>query len=208
MHSKKSNSIIFCFMQTVNSSGNFDARTTWVYDDESKTLLCYLEHKIPLDGNFYALLTPVDTPVCLFRFYGDNDPELISATTDPSLHDSILSVADAILEEHDLILVRSAVSLTVSGDLNEAERDDVEADDEEFDDDDELDDDDSAESETYELLASFIFEDQEYGLYIPLDPFFIVARLSDNRAQLVEGEEFDQVQSRIEFELARRGLLN
>nr|AUG32260.1 hypothetical protein PLO_261 [Paulinella longichromatophora] len=193
-------------MNTENSSSNFDARTVLVYDNEDKTLLCFLEHRMPLDGKSYALLTPVDTPVCLFRFYGDNDPELIDSILTPELSESILSVADVVLEEHDLILVRSAVSLTVSGDLDEGERDDFE---EDLDiEDGDYDDDYSTESETYELLASFIVKDQEYGLYIPLDPFFIVARIDNDIAKLVEGEEFDQVQPRIEFELARRGLLN
>jgi hypothetical protein len=60
------------------------------------------------------------------------------------------------------------------------------------------------ESETYELLVNFLVEDQEYGLYIPLDPFFVVARMEGNEAMLVEGEEFDRVQPRIEAELDER----
>ena len=47
-------------------------------------------------------------------------------------------------------------------------------------------------------------EDQEYGLYIPLDPFFVVARMHNGEAVLVEGEEFDRVQPRIEAELDDR----
>ena len=62
------------------------------------------------------------------------------------------------------------------------------------------------ESETYELLVSFLVEEQEYGLYIPLDPFFVVARMDDGAALLVEGEEFDRVQPRIEAELDEQGL--
>jgi len=46
--------------------------------------------------------------------------------------------------------------------------------------------------------------DQEYGLYIPLDPFFVVARMEDGQAVLVEGEEFERVQPRIEAELEER----
>jgi hypothetical protein len=130
----------------------------------------------------------VDTPVCLFRLDDDEDPELIDTidATEP-----ILSVADVVLQEHDLTLVRSAVTLTVSGELDEPE---------ELDDDEDADDD----SETYELLVSFLVDEREYGLYIPLDPFFVVARMDGNGAVLVEGEEFERVQPRIEAELEER----
>lgn len=166
-----------------------DVPTVLVHDSRGRQLLCFLEQLIPLDGHDYVLLTPVDTPVCLFRLDDDEDPELIDTidATEP-----ILSVADVVLQEHDLTLVRSAVTLTVSGELDEPEPEDL--DDEDADDD----------SETYELLVSFLADEQEYGLYIPLDPFFVVARMDGNGAVLVEGEEFERVQPRIEAELEER----
>jgi len=39
-----------------------------------------------------------------------------------------------------------------------------------------------------------------------LDPFFIVGKLEDGEVKLVEGEEFDKIQSGIEAELEERGL--
>jgi len=62
------------------------------------------------------------------------------------------------------------------------------------------------ESETFELLVSFMVQEQEYGLYIPLDPFFVVARMTDGQAILIEGEEFDKIQPLIEVELEDREL--
>ncbi len=170
---------------------NGEVPTVLVRDDEGRDLLCFLEELIPLDDKDYALLTPVDTPVSLFRLIEGNDPELIAtiASSEP-----ILSVADVVLQEHDLTLVRSAVTLTVNGELDEPDPEELE--DEETDDD----------SETYELLVSFMVQEQEYGLYIPLDPFFVVARMTDGHAKLVEGEEFDQIQPRIEVELEAREL--
>ena len=53
---------------------------------------------------------------------------------------------------------------------------------------------------------SFLVDEQEYGLYIPLDPFFVVARMEDGSAVLVEGEDFDRIQPRIEAELDEREL--
>ena len=116
-----------------------------------------------------------------------SDLETLDAT------EPILSVADVVLQEHDLTLIRSAVTLTVNGELDEPDPDDLE-DDEEADD----------ESETYELLVSFLVDEVEYGLYIPLDPFFVVARINGAEAQLVEGEEFERIQPRIEAEIEDR----
>jgi len=170
--------------------GSGDVPTVLVRDGHGRQLLCFLEQLIPLDGHDYALLTPVDTPVCLFRLRDDEDPELIE-TLEAS--EPILSVADVVLQEHDLTLVRSAVTLTVSGELEEPDPDDLEDDE-----------DGDEESETYELLVSFLADEQEYGLYIPLDPFFVVARIEGGEGVLVEGEEFERVQPRIEAELDER----
>ena len=172
------------------SSG--DVPTVLVRDSEGKDLLCFLEQLIPLDGQDYALLTPVDTPVSLFRLQDAGDPEPITsiASSEP-----ILSVADVVLQEHELTLVRSAVTLTVSGELDEPDPDEL---------DDEDEDDGDEDAETYELLVSFMVDEQEYGLYIPLDPFFVVARMVDGQAELVEGEAFDRIQPRIEAELEER----
>jgi hypothetical protein len=171
-------------------TGSGDVPTVLVRDGQNRQLLCFLEQLIPLDGHDYALLTPVDTPVCLFRLRDDEDPELIE-TLEAS--EPILSVADVVLQEHDLTLVRSAVTLTVSGELEEPDPDDLEDDE-----------DGDEESETYELLVSFLADEQEYGLYIPLDPFFVVARIEGGEGVLVEGEEFERVQPRIEAELDER----
>lgn len=182
-------------MSDVSSlSGSGDVPTVMVQDGKGKELLCFLEQLIPLDGNDYALLTPVDTPVCLFRLSDEEEPELLEGQ---DANEPILSTAEVVLQEHDLTLVRSAVTLTVAGELEEPDPEDLEADGDDQDDGDE-------DAETYELLVSFMVADQEYGLYIPLDPFFVVARMEDGHAVLVEGEEFERVQPRIEAELEER----
>ena len=176
-------------MSTTNK--NDDVPTLLVKDSQGSDLLCFLEQVVPLEGNEYALLTPVDTPVSLFQLIDDNDPKLIETI---EKNEPILEVADVVLQEHDLRLVRSAITLTVSGELDEPEPEEVEEED--------IDD----ESETYELLVNFRVDDNEYGLYIPLDPFFIVGKLEDGEVKLVEGEEFDKIQSGIESQLEERGL--
>ena len=107
-------------MRDPGPSGSGDVPTVLVRGSEGQDLLCFLEQLIPLDGKDYALLTPVDTPVSLFRLKDEGDPEPITtiASSEP-----ILSVADVVLQEHDLTLVRSAVTLTVSGELEEPDPD-------------------------------------------------------------------------------------
>ena len=170
---------------------NDEVPTLLVKDSQGSDLLCFLEQVVPLEGKEYALLTPVDTPVSLFQLIDDQDPKLIE-TIDKN--EPILEVADIVLQEHDLRLIRSAITLTVSGELDEPEPEEIEEGD--------IDD----ESETYELLVNFRVDDNEYGLYIPLDPFFIVGKLENGEVKLVEGEEFDKIQSGIESELEERGL--
>ena len=176
-------------MSTTNK--NDEVPTLLVKDSQGSDLLCFLEQVVPLEGNEYALLTPVDTPVSLFQLIDDQDPKLIETI---EKNEPILEVADVVLQEHDLRLVRSAITLTVSGELDEPEPEEIEEED--------IDD----ESETYELLVNFRVESNEYGLYIPLDPFFIVGKLENGEVKLVEGEEFDKIQSGIEAELEEREL--
>ena len=178
-------------MPNTDSTNSEQVPTILVKDSSGSDLLCFLEQIVPIKGLDYGLLTPVDTPVSLFRLNQGEDPKLVE-TIEKS--EPILEVADVVLQEYDLKLIRSALTLTVSGELDEPDPDELE--------DEELDD----ESETYELLVSFKVEEEEYGLYIPLDPFFIVGKIKGNQANLVEGEEFDQVQKQIEQQLEDRGL--
>ena len=179
-------------MSDINSAKNGEVPTALVTDSEGRNLLCFLEQIIPLDGEEFALFTPVDTPVSLFRLGDNQEPEPIISINSS---EEILTVADVVLQEHDLVLVRSAVTLTVSGELDEPDPEELEEDEN---------DDFDTETETYELLVSFLVEEQEYGLYIPLDPFFVVAKMRNGNAELVEGEDFDKIQPRIEAELEDR----
>ncbi len=176
-------------MTDSQSSKHNEVPTLHITDSQGNELLCFLEQVVPLNGIEYVLLTPVDTPVCLFRLSNENDPELIKTIekTEP-----ILEVADVVLQEYDLKLIRSAVTLTITGELEEPEPEELEEKD--FDED----------SELYELLVNFKVKEEEYGLYIPLDPFFVVGKVIDGNAIVLEGEEFDKVQPQIEEELEKR----
>ena len=178
-------------MANLESNNNVQVPTLLVRDSKGSDLLCFLEQIVPIEGHEYALLTPVDTPVSLFHLIDSGDPELIETI---EKNEPILEVADVVLQEYDLKLIRSALTLTVSGELEEPDPDELEEEQ-----------DINDESETYELLVSFKVDEKEYGLYIPLDPFFIVGKIEGEKAIIVEGEEFDRIQSQIEKELEERG---
>ena len=175
-------------MEGSNSKDNYEAKTLILNDSNDNELFCYLEQLVNIEGEEYALLTPVDTPVSLFKINEKDEPELIDKI---EKNEQILKNADAVLQEHDLRLIRSAVTLTVSGELEEPIYDELEEDNLEED------------SETYELLVNFNVLEQEYGLYIPLDPFFIVGKLKDKGAILLEDDDFDRIQPLIESELEK-----
>ena len=175
-------------MEESNSKDNYEAKTLILNDSNDNELFCYLEQLVNIEGEEYALLTPVDTPVSLFKINEKDEPELIEKI---EKNEQILKNADAVLQEHDLRLIRSAVTLTVSGELEEPIYDELEEEHLEED------------SETYELLVNFNVLEQEYGLYIPLDPFFIVGKLKDKGATLLEDDDFDRIQPLIESELEK-----
>ncbi len=176
-------------MEDLKNRENHDAPTLLLKDSSNDELFCYLEQIVKVEGTEYALLTPVDTPVTLFKINEKDEPILIEKI---EKNEKILQNADAVLQEHDLSLVRSAVTLTVTGELEEPIYDELEEDEANKDD-----------SETYELLVNFNVLNDQYGLYVPLDPFFIVAKILENGAILVEDEEFDRVQPLIESELEK-----
>ncbi len=175
-------------MKEINSKDNYEAQTIILNDSNGNELFCFLEQLVNVKGEEYALLTPVDTPVSLFKINEKDEPVLIEKV---EKNEQILKNADAVLQEHDLKLIRSAVTLTVSGELEEPIFDELEEE--------ELDDD----SETYELLVNFNLLEEEYGLYIPLDPFFIVGKLKNKGAILIEDDEFDEIQPLIEAEIEK-----
>lgn len=183
--------------ETPPSSASGDMETVVLKDDEGRQLVCYVEEPVRLEGKLYALLTPVDTPVCLVRLGEDESEHEIIEDLEGA--EEILSIADAVLQEHDLTLVRSAHILTVNGEIDGPDLDEDEEDDE--DDLDELDDlEDDGESDTYEMLLDrpFWVGEEQYALFIPLDPLFLVARLDQGAAELVSDEELERVGPLIE----------
>jgi hypothetical protein len=159
-------------------------------DEKGRSLSCTIEYSIEIEEEDYVLLLPVDTPVEIFTWHDDEDDDDDAAVyvEDEAEIDTIFDTAKVVLEEQNLKLQRTAVTLTVTGELPEDE------DEEELTD---TDDNHNGESDYEELrlLARFYHEEQEYAVYTPLDPFFLLARMKSNgKAELLSDEERERIE--------------
>jgi hypothetical protein len=163
-----------------------DIETVTINDDAGRTLTCTIEHSLELDGQEYVLLLPVDSPVEIVAWQEDGDEEEAIPVEDDSEIDLLFPIAKVVLEEQNLILKRTAVTLTVQGELPDY-----------VDEEEGLEDLDGEEGDEEELqfLASFYYKEQEFGVYAPLDPFFILARLDEsNQPQLLSPDELQKIE--------------
>lgn len=180
--------------------------TTTITDSAGRTLACYLEVEAFVDGTTYGLLTPVDTPVVLVRQGEDGSEDEVLEWED---HEDIMSAVDHYLEVFgtNSKLIRSAGTLTISDPLKWESREGVlssvdrylkaaqAASDEREPAEDEDDDDDA----DHERFIDFEHTDGRiYGLYIPLDPFFVVAKARGFTGELLEGDELERIRPEIE----------
>jgi hypothetical protein len=172
-------------------SGNESITLT---DAAGRSLNCYVEHSLEVEGSEYLLLLPVDSPVEIVVWDDEQDEDLADATLleDDEEIDLVFSDAQAVLAEQNLTLKRTAFTLTVAGELPSVNEDDIltieiEEDDVEL------------EPEQFQLLASFYHEEQEYGIYTPLDPLLFFAQRNEaGEPELLSPEEFKKVQPLLE----------
>jgi hypothetical protein len=163
---------------------DFDQPTVVLKDDAGRNLDCFVEQTIDLNNEEFVLLLPVDAPVEIFAWRGDGEDEEAVIVEDAQEISEVFATAKAVLSEQNLVLKRTAVVLTVEGDLPELEEEELE---EGFDPED--------EQEELQLLATFYHEDQEYAVYTPLDPYFILARLdAKGEPQLLSPEELKELE--------------
>lgn len=171
------------------------AGTITLSDDTGRTLECYIEHSLSVDEQEYVLLLPVDSPIEIFAWQGEEEEEEAILVDDDAVIERIFDTAQAVLAEQNLIVKNTAYALTVAGDLppvEESELFTLEIEDEEAD----------LEPEQLQLLASFYFEEQEYAIYTPLDPLLFFARITKTgQPVLLSPEEFREVQPLLEEHL-------
>lgn len=160
-------------------------------DETGHILKCYVEASVDIEGEKFGLLSPVDYPIDIFAWVDNGkDEEILMPIEDAELSE-IFATAQAVLEEQNLKLKRSALSLTVEGELPDFDEDQLltieteEADDEE-------------EPDEYQLLATFFHEEQEYAAYCPIEPvLFIVRMLENNEPKLLTPDEFKRLQPQL-----------
>jgi hypothetical protein len=162
-----------------------EVETVTLTDETGRTIECIIEHSMEIEGEEYVLLLPVDSPVEIFVWHEDGDEEEAIPVEDEKEIDRLFPIAKSVLEEQNLTLKRTAVTLTVGGDLP-----DLDEDEDEF-----LESEDGEEQEELQLLASFYSDEKEFGVYAPLDPFFILARMdSQDQPHLLSPEELKKIE--------------
>jgi hypothetical protein len=165
-------------------------------DEKGRSLECYVEHSLTVDEQEYVLLLPVDSPIEIFAWEGDDEEEeAILVEFDDAIIDDLFATAQAVLAEQNLVLKQTAYALTVAGDLppvEESELFTLEIEDEAAD----------LEPEQLQLLANFYHDDQEYAIYTPLDPLLFFAKITKTgEPVLLSPEEFRKVQPLLEEQL-------
>ena len=165
------------------SSSKFDRdeETLTIVDDNGRSLNCYIEQSIEVDGMTYLLLIPIDIPVVIMSW--DKDEIEATMLEDDGEIELIFANAKAVLAEQDLYLHHTAYTLTATGELPPIEEDQILTLD--------IDDDDSQlESEELQLLSSFYYAEQKYCIYTPLTPLLFFARYDlNNQLELVSPEQ-------------------
>ncbi|MDB9433880.1 DUF3727 domain-containing protein [Microcystis aeruginosa] len=162
-----------------------DVITLW--DEQGRSLDCYIENAYETDDLTYMLLVPVDTPVMILAWDEESEEEESDAflIEDSEEIERIFADAKAVLAELDLLLKPTAHTLTVSGELPPLEEDNVLSL--------EIDSDEpssSSEPEELQFLASFFSEDQKYSIYSPLAPLlFLAVGDAEGKVELVSPDD-------------------
>lgn len=173
-----------------------DGPTVTLTDESGRSLTCYIELTLELEGQEYALLHPVDYPVEIFSWIEDPDTgEETLVGIDEAELGKIFDTAKAVLAEQNLSLKNSALSLTVDGELPEIDEDEVITL--------EMENGADVEEEEYQpLTTGFFHQEREYAVYTPLNPMLLVSRLNPGKPpELLSPEEFQSLQPLLEQHL-------
>lgn len=173
-------------------NGQSDNGNITLKDEAGRSLDCYIEHSLELDGCQYLLLLPIDSPVEIVVWDDDTEESQATLLEDEAEIEEIFSDAKAVLGEQNLILKHTAFTLTVSGELPEMEEEDILTVEVE-------DDDVELEPDQFQLLANFYHEEEEFGIYTPLEPLLFFAKRNEaGQTELLSPEEFQKLQPMLE----------
>ncbi|MBE9077117.1 DUF3727 domain-containing protein [Romeria aff. gracilis LEGE 07310] len=177
-----------------------EGSTVVLTDETGRQLPCFVEQTLEVEGQIFLLIMPVDAPIELFVWQSEDDEDEDEVLIDVEEEDidPLFPTARAVLAELDLLLQRSAYTLTAAGEPPEAEEDDCFT----LELSDDSDQDGEATTEEFQMLATFFHEDQQYTLCTPLEPLlFFAQQQPDGEVTLVSPEAFQSVRSQLEDQL-------
>ena len=91
-----------------------DWRTVLLRDEKlNRTIECFVDREIEVEGKEYVTLIPADTPVIMAGYKTVNGSQQLVPVLDDHTIGELFPTASAVLSEMDLLLTRSAVVLTV-----------------------------------------------------------------------------------------------
>jgi len=162
-------------------------------DETGRTLSCEVEDAFEVNGTEYLLLEPVDAAVQIFAWRDIDEDEQELTDIDEAELDLIFPIAKAVLSEQNLILKRTAFTLTVEGELPEIEEDQII----------ELDDAEAEIGEELQEIAQFYYQEQAYSIFAPLDPIYLYAKRASNGKiePVFDVEELEELQPHIQQRL-------
>lgn len=158
---------------------NESHETLVLRDEQDQLLKCEILRQVVVEDQTYALVTPVDAVIKVLVWEGEEEPsqpvngdadmEGILDEPDPEELQAAMPTIQAVLGELNLTLQQNGFDiLTVQGDLPAVEDEDVleigESDE---------------DAQEFQLLATFFYKEQKYGIFTPLDPILIYAALPE-----------------------------
>ena len=174
--------------QFSSESGQYDdTEIVTVYDEEGRSLDCYVENEIEYQGKTYVLLMPIDlTIVILTEETNGYDDYVETLMVEDNLEiEALFGDAKAVLGELNLFLKRTGFILTASGELPPLEENNIIA----------LELEENSheiESEELQFLASFYYLEQKYNICTPLTPLLLVGeRNSFGEVNIIHADEQD-----------------
>jgi len=173
--------------QFSSESGQYDdTEIVTIYDEEGRSLSCYVENEIEYDGKAYVLLMPIDLAIVILTEEIGNDEDDYGETImveDSDEIEAIFDDAKAVLGELNLYLKRTGFILTASGELPPLEENNIIS----------LEIEEHAseiEPEELQFLASFYSLEQKYNICTPLTPIlFVGERKSFGKIEVFQAEE-------------------
>lgn len=174
--------------QFSSESGQYDdTEIVTIYDEEGRSLCCYVENEIEYDGKAYVLLMPIDLAiVILTEEINDDEDEEYGETVIVEDNDELEAIFDdakAVLGELNLYLKRTGFILTASGELPPLEENNIIS----------LEIEEHAseiEPEELQFLASFYSLEQKYNICTPLTPIlFVGERKNLGKIEVFQAED-------------------